>query len=198
MPSTKYRYQIEPQLSKIYDDRDIGYLGARREARIFVVCGLPFSGKTLTCNLLQANYKVWTVVGHSNDLFRNVARATRLSAYSDELPTVFIDDFGNIADVVILQRYYLSPLVLIETVAPVKQRLVRARLLAPGKWTQSRLRAADDEQQERIDRLSQQLSTVQSHKPMRVSTARGSAALLRALEPLAEPKYELEINRGRQ
>jgi hypothetical protein len=196
MASTKYRYQIEPQLSKIYDDGDIGYLGARREARIFVVCGLPFSGKTLTCNLLQSGYKVWTVVGNTADLFRKVARATRLSAYSDELPTIVVDDFASDADVLALQRYYLSPLVLIETVAPIEQRLGRALSLAPGKWNLSRLRNVDEQQRDRIDSLSRQMAKLQRHKPWRVSTARGRAALVRTLEPLVERRDEGEIQHG--
>jgi hypothetical protein len=100
--SRKYQYQIEPQLSKIYQDEELPVVTANRNARVFVVAGMPGAGKTHICHVMASRFGGLFVPGNGPaGAFGAVLSAVgedRRGRWTLGPSTVFVDDYRDEAD----------------------------------------------------------------------------------------------------
>jgi hypothetical protein len=142
----KYQFQIEPQLSKIHEDREIPILLAKRNIRIIAVYGGRFSGKSMVCQAFQREGKAAVVrARRSEGIFGKIV--STVCEYGSNVgnvpPVVFIDGLSDVKDVCNIIDFFQPRVKFIETHATDERRIERARSLEGDVWQKERLNIED-------------------------------------------------------
>lgn len=185
MATGKYRYQIEPRLSRIYDDPELPLLLVPREVIIFIVTGQALSGKSTAASYLAEEYLFHRIHGHKQtSLFKPIAAALARSSgrLKRRPPGVVIDDFSSWEQLKPLVEFFHPRPVIIALHANLEVRYARARSVDPNRFADmDALRSLDQEYSERMQHLQESFFKTGGHS-VEVESNRGVDEALKLLD----------------
>lgn len=187
MATGKYRYQIEPRLSRIYDDPELPLLLVPREVIIFVVTGEALSGKSTAASYLAEEYLFHRIRGREQNptsLFKPVADALAHSSgrLKRRPPGVVIDDFYSWEQLKPLVEFFHPRPVIIALRADLAVRYTRAQNVDPHRFAdEDALRRLDQEYSDKMRHLQESFFKT-GGQPIEVESNRGVDEALRLLD----------------
>lgn len=133
--TSKYTYQIEPQLSRIYRDSELRVLAVQRETIVVFVVGLPFSGKTSVAKILADMAGGVLISARSGaNLFAEIADASLRVRGRYTPPVVIVDGASKHSHIRPAFEFFRPrPTVVVATVPNEEYLWMRAKRVS-AKW----------------------------------------------------------------